>query len=182
MRWWEAAWPWRPGTGTCGRSLALACGVNYGVAAFLVKLVTSEFGGGLAQVLTNWPIYVLAVVGPVGFLLNQDAFQQGRFLAPVQAVITAADPVISIARGIAWLSVRLRSGPADIAGEVVSVLLMITGIAITANNAPLLAGPASTASSPGGRLAHRGHRPGSVTGATGHAERGRRRSNPPAGF
>src|SRR5580704_1313058 len=34
-------------------ALALACGVSYGVAAFLIKLVTSEFGGGAAQVFTN---------------------------------------------------------------------------------------------------------------------------------
>jgi hypothetical protein len=123
-------------------ALALACGINFGVAAFLVKLLTSEFGGGLGGVFTNWPIYVFAVVGPAGFLLNQDAFQQGKFLAPVQAIITSADPVISIGLGILWLNVKLRSSPADIAGVVVSILLMITGIVITANYAPLAAGPA----------------------------------------
>jgi Domain of unknown function (DUF1707) len=30
-----------------------------------------------------------------GYILNQDAFQQGTLLAPVQAIISAADPVIS---------------------------------------------------------------------------------------
>ena len=113
-------------------ALALACGVNYGVAAFLIKLVTSEFGGGPAQVFTNWPIYVLAVVGPAGYILNQDAFQQGTLLAPVQAIISAADPIISIALGIGWLAVRLRGGPANIAGEVVSLLLLTAGIVMTA--------------------------------------------------
>jgi hypothetical protein len=117
-------------------ALALACGVNYGVAAFLVKILTSEFGGGLSEVFSNWPIYVFAVVGPAGFLLNQDAFQQGKFLAPVQAIITSADPVISIALGILWLNVRLYGSPADIAGVIVSLLLMITGIVITANDVP----------------------------------------------
>ena len=64
-------------------ALALGCGICYGVAAFSVKLVTTEAGGGAARVLTNWPIYMLAITGPVGFILNQDAFQQGRFLAPI---------------------------------------------------------------------------------------------------
>jgi hypothetical protein len=73
-------------------ALALACGVNYGVAAFLIKLVTSEFGSGAGQVFTNWPIYIFAVVGPAGYILNQNAFQQGTLLAPVQAIISAADP------------------------------------------------------------------------------------------
>jgi hypothetical protein len=117
-------------------ALALACGVNYGVAAFAVKLVTSEAGGGAGHVFTNWPIYLLAVTGPAGFILNQDAFQQGRFLAPVQAILTTADPVISIGLGILWLGVRLRSSPAAIVGEVASLLLMTAGIVITARHAP----------------------------------------------
>jgi hypothetical protein len=117
-------------------ALALACGVNYGVAAFLIKLVTSEFGGGPAQVFTNWPIYVFAVVGPAGYILNQNAYQQGTLLAPVQAIISAADPIISIALGIGWLAVRLRGGPANIAGEVISLLLLTAGIVMTAYHMP----------------------------------------------
>jgi hypothetical protein len=149
-------------------ALALACGVNYGVAAFVVKLLTSEFGGGLGEVFTHWPIYVFAIVGPAGFLLNQDAFQQGTFLAPVQAIITAADPVISIALGIAWLSVQLRGSPADIAGEVVSILLMITGIVVTANYAPLVAGTASGSVPP--------RAPAGKAGASAEISRGRERA------
>jgi hypothetical protein len=129
-------------------ALALACGVNYGVAAFAVKLVTTEFGGGPEKVFTNWPIYVLAVVGPVGFILNQDAFQQGTFLAPVQAIITTADPVISIGLGVLWLGVVLRGGPADVFGEVASLLLMTAGIIITARVAPQVAGHPATSEQP----------------------------------
>jgi hypothetical protein len=125
-------------------ALALACGINYGVAAFSIKLVTTEFGGGPARVFTNWPIYVLAVVGPVGFILNQDAFQQGTFLAPVQAIITTTDPVISIALGVLWLGVALRNSPADIFGQVASLLLMTAGIIVTARVAPQAAGSAPT--------------------------------------
>jgi hypothetical protein len=117
-------------------ALALACGVCYGVAAFLIKLVTFEFGGGPAQVFTNWPIYVFAVVGPAGYILNQNAYQQGTLLAPVQAIISAADPIISIALGIGWLEVRLRGGPLAIAGEVVSLVLLTAGIVMTAYHVP----------------------------------------------
>ena len=123
-------------------ALALACGVCYGTAAFAVKLVTSEIGGGAAPVFTNWPIYVFAVIGPAGFILNQDAFQQGRFLAPVQAIITTADPVISVGLGVLWLGVDLRNSPADIFGEVASLLLMATGIVITARHSPQVVGRA----------------------------------------
>jgi hypothetical protein len=117
-------------------ALALACGVNYGVAAFSIKLVTTEFGGGPAHVFTNWPIYVFAVVGPLGFIFNQDALQSGTFLAPVQAIITTTDPVISILLGVLWLGVVLRSSPVAIFGQVASLLLMTAGIIITTRVAP----------------------------------------------
>jgi drug/metabolite transporter (DMT)-like permease len=125
-------------------ALALACGVNYGVAAFAVKLVTTEFGGGATRVFTHWPIYVLAIVGPAGYILNQNAFQEGRFLAPVQAIITTADPIISVGLGLLWLNVRLRGGPAATVGEVASLLLMVTGIVFTARHAPQVTGGAAT--------------------------------------
>jgi hypothetical protein len=123
----------------CIEDVAGACGVNYGVAAFSIKLVTSEFGAGPTRVFTNWPIYMLAITGPAGFILNQNAFQEGKFLAPVQAIITTADPVISIALGILWLDARLRGGPAAIFGEVAALLLMTVGIVVTARHSPQVA-------------------------------------------
>jgi hypothetical protein len=117
-------------------ALAAACGVCYGVAAFSIKLVTAEVGHGPGELFSNWPIYILLVVGPGGFLLNQDAFQEGTFLAPVQAIITSADPVISIALGILWLNVLVKNSPAAIAGQILSLLIMVAGIVVTAQHAP----------------------------------------------
>lgn len=122
-------------------ALALACGINYGVAAFLVKLVVSDVTGGLPGLLTDWPIYALAVVGPLGFLLNENAFQQGTLIAPVLAIITVCDPLISIALAALWLNERLNSSPAGIAGEVISLLLMVVGIVVVAHRAPHIAPP-----------------------------------------
>jgi hypothetical protein len=123
-------------------ALALACGINYGVAAFLVKIITSGYGG-LAQLLTQWPVYALAVIGPLGFLLNQNAFQQGTLIAPVLAVITASDPLVSIGLGHFWLNEELTSSPAGVAGAVASLLLMTAGIVVLAQRAPLVAGTRS---------------------------------------
>jgi drug/metabolite transporter (DMT)-like permease len=116
-------------------ALALACGINYGVAAFLIKIATSQ-GGGLVHLLTNWPIYALAVVGPVGFVLNQDAFQQETLLAPVLSIITACDPLVSIALASLWLDEKLNDTPAGIVGEVVALALMIVGIVVMAHRSP----------------------------------------------
>ena len=117
-------------------ALALACGANYGTAAFLVKLVILESHGGLPLLLSNWPLYVLAVVGPLGFLLNQAAFREGTMIAPVLAIITTIDPVLSIALAALWLGQRLSSGSVQIAGETASLALMSAGIAVLARHSP----------------------------------------------
>lgn len=120
-------------------ALALACGINYGVAAFLVKLIVSDVSGGLPGLLTDWPIYALAVVGPLGFLLNENAFQQGTLIAPVLSIITVCDPIISIALGAAFLHEKLNSTPAGIAGEVISLTILVIGVVVTAHRAPHVA-------------------------------------------
>ncbi|HXZ64894.1 MAG TPA: DMT family transporter [Streptosporangiaceae bacterium] len=117
-------------------ALALACGINYGVAAFLVKVVVSPHHGGLVGILTNWPIYALAVVGPVGYLFNETAFQQGTLIAPVLSIITVCDPLISIALAYLWLNEKLSSSPAAIVGEILFLALMIVGIVSVAERAP----------------------------------------------
>ncbi len=120
-------------------ALALACGINYGAAAFLVKLVVTDVSGGLPSLLSDWPIYALAVIGPLGFLLNENAFQQGTLIAPVLSIITACDPLISIVLASLWLNEKLNSTPAGIAAEVAALLLMVTGIVLVAHRAPHVA-------------------------------------------
>ena len=128
-------------------ALALACGICYGVAAFLVKLVISDAGAGLGALLSDWPIYALAVVGPLGFLLNENAFQSGTLLAPVLSIITVCDPVISVALGWLWLGEELSGTPAGLTGEVLTLLLMAAGVVVIAHRAQRLVPVQPTAQS-----------------------------------
>lgn len=116
-------------------ALALATGINYGVAAFLVKMVV---GRGFPALLTDWPIYALAIVAPVGFILNQDAFQSSTsgVIAPVLSIITACDPIISIALASVWLNEKFNDTPLGIAGEVIALILMVIGIVAIAHRGP----------------------------------------------
>jgi drug/metabolite transporter (DMT)-like permease len=123
-------------------ALALACGICYGASAFLIKLVVAPTGAGIAGILKDWPIYALAVVGPLGFLLNLNAFQQSALIAPVISIITVCDPLISIALAALWLDEGLSTTPAGIAGEVISLLVMSIGIVVVAHRSPHLAPPA----------------------------------------
>jgi hypothetical protein len=121
-------------------ALALATGICYGVSAFLVKMVV---GRGFPGFLTDWPIYALAIVAPVGFVLNQDAFQSSTstVIAPVLSIITACDPIISIALAGVWLKEGLNSTPLGIAGEVIALIVMVTGIVTIAHRAPHVHAP-----------------------------------------
>jgi drug/metabolite transporter (DMT)-like permease len=119
--------------------LGLACGVCNGVAAFLLKLVTFSLAQGFAEPLEQWPVYALAVVGPVGFLLNMEAFQAGTLIAPALAVITTVTALVSIGIGYLWLNENVASGPADVVTEVASLAAMTAGIAMLAHRAPAVA-------------------------------------------
>ena len=69
-------------------------------------------------------------------MLNQNAFQAGALLAPVLAIITITDTIGTI--GLAWLLLneKLASGPAEIAGEAASLLVMTVGIVVLAHRSP----------------------------------------------
>jgi hypothetical protein len=67
------------------------------------------------------------ITAPVGFLLNQNAFQAGTLIAPVLAIITTADPLVSIGLAHAWLGETITSTPLAVVGEVISLAVMTAG-------------------------------------------------------
>jgi drug/metabolite transporter (DMT)-like permease len=116
--------------------LALACGTDFGVNAFLLKIVPDMLPEGFADPLRQWPLYLIVVVIPVGFLLNLNAFQAGAMLAPVLAVITVTDPLISIASGVLWLHEKIATNAPALAGEALSLAVTTVGITALAHRAP----------------------------------------------
>jgi hypothetical protein len=129
-------------------ALALACGAAFAATDFSIKLATAELSGGLADLFTHWPIYAVAIIGPIGFILNQDAFQAGILLAPVLAIITITDTIGDVV--LAWLLLheKLASGPAAIAGQAASLVVMAVGIVVLAHRSPQAARQQNQASRP----------------------------------
>ncbi|MGE5136876.1 MAG: hypothetical protein ACM32E_28775 [Gemmatimonadota bacterium] len=121
-------------------AIALACGVVYGVSAFLLKEASHTLSQGFADPGRQWPLYAVAVLGPVGFLLNQSAFQAGILIAPVLSVITVADPLVAIGIARLWLSEQIAAAPADVAAEVAALAVMAAGIIVLAHRAPQVTG------------------------------------------
>lgn len=120
-------------------ALAVATGVLYGTTAGLMKVVAGQFRDGFAEPFQNWTLYLVCLVGPLGFLLSQNTFQQGRFLTPALAVITALDPLVGVAIGVWWLGESANNGVGALAGEGIAAIVIIVGIGMLASRAEHLA-------------------------------------------
>ncbi|HEY2128344.1 MAG TPA: DMT family transporter [Streptosporangiaceae bacterium] len=116
--------------------LALGCGADFGVNALLLKIVPSTLPAGFADPVQQWPLFLVIIVTPVGFLLNQNAFQAGTLIAPVLAVITTADPLVSMAAGAAVLHEKIAVTPPALAAEGFALAVTIGGIIALAHRAP----------------------------------------------
>ena len=117
---------------------AAATAVFYGVTAGLVRsLVTSvEHESWYAQ----WELYAIIVIAPIGFLLNQNAFQEGRIGSVAVATITVGDPAVSIGVGAAWLGESLQSGLWWTVAQILTLVLMTSGIVLLADRAHQVSG------------------------------------------
>ncbi|MDN5797377.1 MAG: DMT family transporter [Intrasporangium sp.] len=118
---------------------AIATAVFYGVTAGLVRSLVTQPYDGVGGLFTHWQLYAIAVVGPLGFLLNQNAFQEGVVGSVAVGIITVGDPMVSIGLGVAWFGDRLTEGPAAVTGQVLLLILMTGGIVILTHRANLMA-------------------------------------------
>lgn len=116
-------------------ALAVGAGVLFGVTAGLAKLALGQLTAqGLPSTLRDWPVYAMIVLGPTGFLLNQNAFQAAGNMAPPLAIITVTDPLVSIGVGVLWLGENLQPGPGPVVGQIFALLGLIAGVWLLAND------------------------------------------------
>ncbi|HEX3780575.1 MAG TPA: DMT family transporter [Pseudonocardiaceae bacterium] len=116
-------------------ALAVGAGVLFGVSAGLAKLTLGVLDAqGILVMLRSWPLYAVLVIGPTGFLLNQNAFQATKNMAPALAIITVTDPLVGIGIGVLWLGEDLQPGPGPVIGQVFALLGLIAGVWLLAND------------------------------------------------
>jgi drug/metabolite transporter (DMT)-like permease len=134
-------------------ALALATGVLYGVTAGLMKVITGQLRLGLDEPFRHPVLYIVCIIGPIGFLLSQNTFQAGQLVAPAVAVITSVDPVVGVLIGVGWLGEELDTSPAQLAGECMAAAVVIGSIAlIVARGHRILRHRAATADPAASRL------------------------------
>jgi drug/metabolite transporter (DMT)-like permease len=117
-------------------SFALAAGLVYGVTAAVAKVTIAQFSSGFLATITHWSFWALVVLGPLGFLLNQNAFREGALASPALAVITVVDPLVGITIGLLWLDERIATGAGAVTGEVLGLVAMAGGVWLVAHRAP----------------------------------------------
>ena len=120
-----------------GRALAngfgFGAGVIFGLTAGMMKLAghLSDFSGGpvsdVLAVLVTWPFWVVAVLGPLGVLLNQAAYRAGPLSAsmPHLHILNVA---VSIVFGVLVFGEVPRHDPLSLLVEGVALLMVAWGI------------------------------------------------------
>lgn len=116
--------------------LAVATAVFYGATASLVRSLAS--GSLDSSLLLRWELYAVMVIGPAGFLLNQNAFQVGTVGALALGTITVGDPLVAIGLGVAWLGESISTSPWAITVEVMALAVMVGGVFLLALRAQRL--------------------------------------------
>ena len=116
----------RPG-GTSAALLGVAVGIIYAGAAALLKAVGDVAVHGPRALLTSWQLYTVLVIGVLGLLLNQLAFQAGPLTASLPAIATV-NPLASITIGVLVYDESVRHSPEASLG--LALLLLVLGIAV----------------------------------------------------
>jgi drug/metabolite transporter (DMT)-like permease len=127
--------------------LGTAAGILFGLTAALTKACADRLGDGLLELLVDWRVYALVVIGYIGMTLNQLALGTGA-LAAAAATSMAFDPIASVVLGVTLLSESLHETPLGVIATAASLAAALAGMAILARSQP-----ASSAAKPGAGVA-----------------------------
>jgi hypothetical protein len=120
-------------------TLAAVGALEFGVVAALSKSVVDQIGRSGWQLLIGWQLYALAVVGILGMLLAQSAYQAGSLAASLP-IIDTVEPISSVLIGALLFEEKLASDPLLLAAQLLGAAVAIAGIVIT-DRSPLVRDP-----------------------------------------
>lgn len=107
--------------------LATGAGLLFGIQDGLTRRTTKAFHNGIADVFLHWPPYILVLIGVVGILLAQSAFEAGPLQASLPA-LTASEPLSGIAVGVVVFQEHLRVTPLALGLEAFGLTAMVIGV------------------------------------------------------
>jgi len=125
--------------------LGVAAGICFAAAAVLTKGVVHYLGDGVFAWIPHWEPYALALVSIGGVIIGQSAFQTGALAASVGATESTA-PIAAAILGILLLDESVFFDSADqIAAVVISICMILFGIAALARAEERVVAEASAA-------------------------------------
>ena len=89
--------------------LGTAAGLAFAAVAGLLKETMDILNRGAGALVVAWPPYALVIVGAIGVVLNQLAYQAGPLSFSLPA-ITSVDPVVSLVIAVAVFDEHFRNG------------------------------------------------------------------------
>jgi hypothetical protein len=117
---------------------ATAAGVVYAISGACVKETTAVFRShGVVGALLHPALYGFLIIGALGTLLIQSAFQAAPLPASI-AALTAAEPLAGALVGFIVFGDSLRGGPLPVIFEILAAIMLVGGTLLVAHS-PLLA-------------------------------------------
>jgi drug/metabolite transporter (DMT)-like permease len=107
--------------------IGAAAGIFFGLIAGLTKATVEELDEGLVDVLADWHLYALVVVGYVGTNLSQSSLQTGA-LAPSVATQMSFNPIASLLLGIFAFDETVHQDTAGLIAALAAFAVMIVGV------------------------------------------------------
>jgi drug/metabolite transporter (DMT)-like permease len=104
----------------------MSAGVVIGAGSVLLAVVAARFGDWSA-LFGSWAPYAALVVGGLGLMLAQIAFQTGDLGAPL-AVLSITEPVVAVVLAVTVLHDDLPTSAAKVATAVVGGVLSVAGV------------------------------------------------------
>jgi hypothetical protein len=113
--------------------LGSAAGLMLGLVAVLVKAAEEEHAeGGLAQLLTTWPVYALVATGLAGVAINQVAYRSARLSASMP-VLNVVNCLVGLSFGYLVFQELPRHTPWAVCAELVGLVVLCIGLWLLAN-------------------------------------------------
>lgn len=118
-------------------ALAAAAGLSFALLAVLTKSVVALIEGGLASTFLGWQTYAVVLVGILGLLFSQSAYQAGplAFSMPVVAVV---EPTVAVVLGSTVFGERIDLAGGALAAEAAGAAIALGGVVLLATSGMVL--------------------------------------------